>query len=424
MSHRSRWAYRPVWENIKSTEEVMIAKFRLFMLMAGLLGFSMLSLPADLRAEAPTAPVFEPMAKLVSGNVDSPAGKFIATDGNKYYMALLTADDGGDRKQIKVVRIPNDGSAPELTGTAVTSPPGQLGNELAVAVSDTSSGGGTKKVHLLWSEQGNDQPGLYYSWSNDSKLSEWSPPLRINGKSSRFTSFSIVVDKKGNRHVIFIGDGPKIYHAKAAEADTKFSEPAELPGNPLFGSGGADIAIDQGGALHIAFMATTEATYETEKVGLQYTALLPEAGKWSPPVEMIPLTDIATRGEISIAAFDSRTVFVASTLVEKKSLDVYSSGNGGAGWTKETLATGRAHHGPSIAVAPDKSVMAGSGFLTKNWESQEARIFRSADGSTWSPAKIIPGHTSVSIVLDGKGKAAVFTVPGSNTDLRYISKEK
>jgi hypothetical protein len=45
---------------------------------------------------------------------------------------------------------------------------------------------------------------------------------------------------------------------------------------------------------------------------------------------------------------------------------------------------------------------------------------------TWSPAAVIPNRTSVIVVLDIKGKAAVFASgsTGLNDDMKYVYKEQ
>ena len=387
----------------------------------------MLAIQPDIaRAAASAAPAFGPATKLFSGTAKVPGGRNVATDGNNFYIALLADDNKNDKNVIRVAKLPNSGKTPEVTGTALAKPHGVLTNELSLAVSDSNPSAKQKTVHLVWSQQAEDQAGLFYSWTNDANLNKWSAPVRINGNNSHFTAATIAVNSKGDKHVIFIGDGPKMYYTKAASGSSSFSEPTELPGRPLFDSRGVVTALDSSGTLHVAFIAAEEPSYESSnRIGLQYTSYNPSTKKWSSPQVVIPVATISDRGEISMAASDPQIIYIATSLVNRVSLDAYKSENGGSSWKKSTVSTDRPHNDPSIVVAGDKSVTVGCGFTTASEEEQEARIFRSTDGVTWSPAVIIPNRTDVIIVLDSKGKAAVFTKvsTGSNEDMKYVYKE-
>jgi hypothetical protein len=405
----------------------MTVTFKRLILTLSSLVLALAIQPGSARAAASAAPVFGPAEKLFSGQITVPGGKNVVTDGNNFYIAMVTDDGNNGRNEIRIARLPNSGKAPEVTGIALAKPYGVLTDELSLAVSDSSSSTGRKTVHLVWRQQAEDQAGLFYSWTNEANLDKWSAPVRINGKSSHCIDGTIVVNKKGDKHVIFIGDGPKMYYTKAASGSSNFSEPVALPGHPFFDNRSVDTALDPGGTLHVAFIATEEASYEpSNRFGLQYTNFKQSTKKWSSPKEVIPIATISDRGNINIAASDPKVLYIASSLVNRVNLDVYKSENGGSLWKKSTVSRDRPHNDPSIAVAHDKSVTVGSGFTTTGEGEQEARIFRSSDGVTWSPAAVIPNRTSVIVALDIKGKAAVFASgsTGLNDDMKYVYKEQ
>jgi len=394
-------------------------------LVIGVAVLSCVIRPAGLHAET-AAPLFGPEAKLFAGGFKGPGSNHVMSYGNSFYVAAMAeaADDGGSL--IRVARIPASGSAVDATGVAIAKSSGVLTNRLSLAVSDSSTPAGPKTVHLVWSQEGEGQRGLFYSWAMDNKLDKWSVPVRINGNNARFNSVSMVVNRKGDRHVIFIGDGPKIYYTKADAGSKNFTAPAAIPGIPHFDDRDMDAAIDSEGTVHVAFVAVESPTYEDgERFSLQYTNLKAAAQKWSAPKVIVPMTALPEKGNIDIATGESKGIFIVSSLLNRNSLEVYRSGDGGATWSSSTAATGKVYTSPSIAVASDKSVTVGAVFDLPGGESQEVRIYRSADGVTWSSATVIPGaFFEIFLALDAKGKAAIIAKKGDNPDINYLLREK
>jgi hypothetical protein len=390
-------------------------------LVIGVAALSWAIRPAGLHAET-AVPLFGPESKLLDGYVVAPGGKNVVPYDNSFYMAVMADAADGGGSLIRVARVSASGSP--VTGVAVAKPSGVLTNRLSMAVSDGSTPAGRKTVHLIWRQEGEGERGLFYSWAMDDKLDKWSVPVRINGKNAHFNAASIVVSRKGDRHVIFIGDGPKMYYTKAAAGSKNFTAPAEIPGIPNFDDRDVDTALDSEGTLHVAFVAAESPTYEEGKrFGLQYTNLKAAAKKWSAPKVVAPMTALPGKGNIGIAAGGPKNVFIVSSLMNRN-LEVYRSTDGGETWSSSTASAGKVDTSPSIAVAADNSVTVGAAFVLTDGESQEARILRSADGVTWSPAAVIPGLFSVTIALDSKGKAAIFARKSDGSDFNYLFREK
>lgn len=390
--------------------------------LVGALLLSLVFMPTFSGA-VPLSPVFGPETKLIPGQATSPGGKNVAAFGAQVYVALLTAGDDGT-EVIRVARIGGTGTGVVASGVAVSRPNGVLTDELAIAVS-SGKAGKADIVHLLWNQQGGGERGLFYSWAAADNLGSWSPPLRVNGSNAQVTSATIVVGPQGVRHLVFIGDGPRIYLTSAPAGSDKFPAPAPVPGNPHFDSRDLDAAVDRHGTLHLAFMATKDRTYgDGGNLALQYTRLDGATGRWTAPQELLPLTAVSDKGNVAIAAGGSR-IYIASTLGNRAALDLFRSSDSGVSWTKNTVATGQIDTSPTLAVAADGTVTVAATFALP--EGSETRIYRSDDGSAWGPATVIPNRFQPIIVLDDWGKAALFSkrLEATNSeDALYLFREK
>jgi hypothetical protein len=376
---------------------------------------------------APTSPLFGPETKLFEGQATAPGMKYGASSGNSVYVATMTDDSKSGTEQIRVAKMAASGSAVNASGVAVAKPHGILTDSLSIAVSDAKAPAKNKIVHLLWIQQEAGEAGLYYSWATDNNLNKWSAPVRISGGNTRVASASIRVGAKGDRHVIFIGDGPKIFYTRTIAGKDEFSSPLELPGVPHFDERDAGVALDKNGTLHVVFVATKSPTYEdVNEMGLQYTSLKAGTDKWAAPKELIPLSATTDKGNVGIAATGS-AIFVASTLVNKRNLELYKSDNNGDSWTKSIVSSANNINQPGLDIAPDNAVTVGALFEQQGKEGNEARIFRSADGVTWTPLAVIPNREMLGIVVDGNGKAAIFSKrqeAGNSEDSSYLFREK
>lgn len=381
-------------------------------------------LPAALHAET-AAPLLGPESKLFKGRSVSSGGKSVATYDNSFYVAVREDADNGEGNLIRVARIPMSGSAADVTRIAVSNPSGALTGALSMAVSENPASAGQKIVHLIWSQGGDEERALFYSKANADKLDNWSVPVRIDGNNAKLRAASLVASRKGDLHVVFIGDGPKLYYTKAPAGTSKFTKPSEVPGIPNFAEREVDTALDIEGNLHVAFVAAESPSYEIgNRLGLQYVSLKAGAKKWSAPKAIIPFTTLNENGAVSIAASDAKNIFIASGL-DRKSLDVFRSNDSGATWSKSVVATSNISTSPTIAVAPDKSVIVGAVFDLPDKGIQEARIFRSADGTAWSPAAAVSGLFEVIVAADAKGKTAVFANKSDDAGVvNYLLREK
>lgn len=370
----------------------------------------------------PLAPKFDPPVKVFSGRSDAPGAKILATDGVQFYSAYIAAEGGDEANTLKLARGSSSGKNWDIASTIAKRGPRVLDGQVSVAVSGDVASPSRSIVHVVW-KQGDDaqsgtEAGLYYSWASDADLNTWSAPARINGPVADVRSISIVAGKAGELYVVFMGKDRKMYYCSAASHKATFAKPALIPGTPMEDDRAVDVALDNSNNLHIGF-ATAD---KPGKIGAKYTQKSAKNGNWTPPVDVVPATAVENHGFIAIAASDANNVHIASTILDEAALDVYSSINGGRLWSKKTVTTDKTSTHVSIAASPDKALTVGVAFTDTKTGAENARIFRSTDGITWSGAAIIPNETSVNIVADATGKVGVLT--HSANLLHSFSKER
>lgn len=373
-------------------------------------------------AAAALAPNFGTPVRVFSGRSQAPGSKVLATDGVNFYSAFIAAEESESTNTLKLASGSNDGKTWSAAGTIIKRGPRVLDGQVSVAVSADAASPARNIIHVVWNQlddsQSGAKAGIYYSWASDADLNRWSEPTRINGPDAYARSISIVAGKSGELHVVFLGKDRNMYYSSAASYKAAFTKPVIVPGTPMDDDRAVDVALDGGNNLHIGFAIVDNAG----KAGVKYTQKLSKSEKWAVPVEVIAPTASNNQGFIAIAAADANNIHIASTLVNEAALDVYSSKNGGKSWTRKTVTTDKPATHVSIVTSPGKSLTVGVAFTDTKTGAEDARIFRSTDGATWSGAAIIPNETSVNLVVDAYGKTGVLTL-GANR-LHSFSKEQ
>lgn len=368
------------------------------------------------------APKFDSPVKVFSGRSQAPGSKVLTTDGLNFYTAFINAEGDRIADTLKLASSSNDGKTWSTASTIIKRGPRVLDEQLSVAVSADAASPARNIINVVWSQLDDFQNGtkadIYYSWASDADLNRWSEPTRINGPVAYARSISIVADKSGELHVVFLGKDRKMYYCSAPSYKGTFTNPAIVPGTPMDDDRAVDVALDGNNNLHIGFATVDNAG----KTGIKYTQKPAKSEKWTVPVDVIPPTSANNHGFFAITALDANNIHIASTLVNEAALDVYSSKNGGRSWTMKRVATDKPTKHVSIVTSPDKSLIVGVAFTNTKTGAEDARIFRSTDGATWSRAAIIPNETSVNLTVDSNGKAGVLTY--SVKRLHSFSKEQ
>lgn len=372
-------------------------------------------------AASSPAPKFDPPVKVFSGRSQAPGSKVLATDGVRFYTAFIAVEGSKPLNTLKLASGSNDGKTWDIASTIIQKGLRVLDEQVSVAVSPDIASPARRIVHVVWNQrddvQSGTKAGLYYSWASDAALNTWSEPVRINGAVADVHSISLVANKSGELHVVFLGRDRKMYHCSAASPQATFTKPAIVPGSPIDDDRAVDVVLDSSNNLHIGFATVDDAG----KTAIKYTRKASKAGDWTIPVEVIPPTTINNQGHFAIAASDANTIYVASTIVNEAALDVYSSRNGGKLWTRKTVANDKTSKHVSIAANPDKTLTVGVAFVDPKTGAENARIYRSTDGVTWGAAAIIQDQTSVNLAVDTNGKVGVLTYSADH--LHYFSKE-
>ncbi len=366
---------------------------------------------------------FSASQKLLSGDSSAPGAKIMATDGRDFYVVSVERGQNGLDERLIVTKVSTDGEL-AATPTMIDSRMiGLLDHNASVAVA-----GSTKKtVHAVWTVQPDKASGtiggVYYARADVSDFKDWHKPLRISGSVTDINSLLAVASRRGEIDVLFTGNGGHVYYVTAHAPKFIFSKPVQIPGVTTTGDGrSVDAALDKNGNLHVAYLRTSGAG----RIGVAYVKRRAGKKAWSKPVDVIPPSPVGDRGSMSIAAYDANNVYIASTLINNKSLDVYTSGNGGRSWTSQTVTEVKPSKHASIAVGADKTLTVGVGHEIEAPLSEDAMIFRSVDGRNWQQILTIPQETSVNIVLDAHGKAGVLTrgAVGTDENQAYFTKEQ
>lgn len=376
--------------------------------------------------------------KVAKGLQRAPGGKVLTADGTNFYTAYTFIPRGGGEEFLMLSRSSNSGKSWESPYTVAKVPPGLLTSYVSVAVGGDAADTTRRIIQVVWHQYddiSHTKGSVYYSWADDAKLNKWSIPVKINGSALPANSnslISIVVGKTGTIHVLFWGNDEKLYATTAKSRTSTFSPPAPLPGNPKYDTD-PDMVLDGNGNLHATFMFSDEPG----RIGLRYTKKTVGSTTWTPPVTVLPMTNAGSSGFCSIAASDADNIYVALQF-DGVGLFVFSSTNGGASWVQKAVAIPSATSVPSmhvsIVASPTKALTVGTNFDDPaSSGATAAKIFKSTDGGiTWGTPATMNGHGSVSIALDGSGKAGIMTsLWGStaavqedpNVDL-YFSKEK
>jgi hypothetical protein len=397
--------------------------------LLALIGAVSLTLLVSLTIESWAAAVgtttFSNAAKIFEGRAAAPGGKLLATDGSNFYTAFVVKSDANQTSSLRLTRISKDGAVTWASEPLFSRDVGVLDGQLSIAVSSDNSARKQKTIHLVWSQTEKDPTsgtaaGIYYSWSNDAELRKWSTPLRVNNDISNFGAISVVIGKTGAIHIVFRGNGNKIFHTTASTPRAPFTKPVQIAAGAEELSRNVDIALDSGDNLHLAFVAVDG----TGKAGVRYTKKLASSSNWSAPLDVVSLTPVSGTGSIGIAADDPNTVYIASTVVNEKTIEIFRSNDGGKSWVVKTLAGKPTRH-LSIAVASNRSVTVAVGVLSDKEDSENIAVFRSQDGLTWSAVATIPKVSSANIAIDSNGKVGVLclgqTGPEDNTS--FFAKE-
>ena len=371
---------------------------------------------------APLSPKFDTPVKAFSGRSQAPGSKILATDGLTFYSAFIAVDGNEGDNTLKLASGFNNGKTWDISSIIAKRGSGVLDEQIGVAVSGDMTSPSRNIIHVVWNQvddaQSGTTAGLYYSCASAADLKTWSIPIKINGSVADIRSISLVASKSGELHVVFLGKDRKMYYSSAASYKGTFAKPAVVPGTPIEDDRAVDVALDSSNNLHIGFVTADDAG----KTRVKYTQKATKSANWTVPVDVISPTAVNNRGFIAIAASDANNIHIASTIIDEAALDVYSSRNGGRLWTRKTLATDKPSKHVSIVASPDKTLTVGVAFTNTKTGSEDARIFRSNDGTTWSAAAIIPNETSVNIAVDANGKTGVLTYGADH--LHSFSKER
>ncbi|MBC7962584.1 MAG: exo-alpha-sialidase [Steroidobacteraceae bacterium] len=376
--------------------------------------------------------------KVAKGLQRAPGGKVLAADGTNFYTAYTFIPRGGGEEFLMLSRGTNSGKTWESPYTVIKVPPDLLTPYVAVAAGGDAADTTRKIIQLVWhqyDDNSHTKGSVYYSWADNTKLNKWSIPVKINGSAMPANSnslVSIVAGRTGAIHVLFWGNDEKLYATTAQSRTSTFTPPAPLPGNPRYDTD-PDMVLDGNGNLHAAFMFSDDPG----KIGLRYTKKAAGSTTWMDPVVVLPLTNAGSSGFCSIAAQDENNIYIALQF-DGVGLFVFSSANGGASWSQKAVAKPTATSNPSmhvsIAASPTKILTVGTNFDDPTSPgATAAKIFKSTDGGiTWGTPATLSGHRSVSIALDGSGKAGIMTNLRKSTAAEqedpnaelYFSKEK
>jgi hypothetical protein len=377
-------------------------------------------------AAAPAAPVYSmtvSKTKISEGSIGNPGGRSLFVDGTTVY-AVTSSAYGDYGVAVNLTRSLDNGNTWEASEILVAGDTiGWHGMGIAVTADKVNTG--KKIIHSLWAqspEYGSAYSTFYRYYSTQSNA--WSDPVTLNGSQVSVDSDGVqqlTVDGLGKVHAFF-RSGNLYYYTSSSAPGAIFTEPVAISPDALSGS----MAVDSSNNVLFAY-TTADGAYFRKKLAAGST--------WSTPVKMGTDAALNDNNQISIAALDANNMYVSHSA--SASLRVYKSINAGSAWTQKvvTAASGISYEGTSIAV--NKSTKAVTIGITENNNTtsvQQRKIFRSADGVTWSAATILNANSSggnQSIAIDSTGKtlilhnsAALEPSFGYADHAIYVSREK
>ncbi len=400
-------------------------------LISGLALATLLSVGVmESKAATPVAPVLSVVGtKIFDGHLHNNGGKAIFADGTTFYAICNTP--GNMTRYLKLVRSTDGGVTWKGAHTIFTSDEnlGGLGDSSSVSVSGDAVFPTQKIIHMVWSHADR----IYYNWADTTNIDDVVNrlPIDITGSASPGNMPQVVTSPKGAVHVMYRGNDGNLYYSSATDHEAGFFNAPIAVTTITELTSDYEFTMDKAGNLHLAYSTSDGVS----KAGLKYKKLTAGSSTWSTAVYAQALTPYVNFGTFaSITTFDANNLYIAANF-DDTNLNVYSSSNGGATWTKKTVFTKTATLSPtrhtSIAVNAAKTFTVANGFDVKATDGttirEDAKLFRSTDGVTWSAPTTVAGITSTSLAVDSNGKVGMATYSGSNFEGEvavYFSKEK